>query len=390
MNLAPESAVDSQTAVPVNDMVDIPIESIFIADKRRKGFDPEDVGNKNLVAGMGKTGLINPVDVRRVGDRYELVCGRRRLWAAKQLGWTTILARVGTWRDDEIAFLVLQENTLRRQLSPAEEARAIQGLMERYAKMFGDDPGRRIGGLARAAGAKRDPETKRFVAEPTAEKQAGSIQTMEAGQGEKAPRAFSELLARDTAKSVRAAQLDAQIGRSLSPEQLDALAASGRRTKAELRRLAAIESDGYRAHAVRLVCEGAGVEEAIAQVVPGEPGRRVAPVREDRQLSDEEWLLAECGTKLRQFQDPTAFRHDAIMWRRSKSERVALRAKALKLSHHTNEDKPSLVVALIIRLSSLAHPCDWSLCGTCLGLNTDYAACATCGGYGYTMKVERE
>jgi hypothetical protein len=51
----------------------------------------------------------------------------------------------------------------------------VQQLMAEYERIWGKDPGRRIGGKARASRAYRDPVTKRFVANPVALSTPGPI-----------------------------------------------------------------------------------------------------------------------------------------------------------------------------------------------------------------------
>jgi ParB family chromosome partitioning protein len=43
---------------------------------------------------MAVFGLLEPIVVRRVGEAYEIVSGKRRWWAASKLGWRTIDAKI--------------------------------------------------------------------------------------------------------------------------------------------------------------------------------------------------------------------------------------------------------------------------------------------------------
>jgi ParB family chromosome partitioning protein len=75
-------------------------------------------------------GLLQAIVLRpREGGGWRLVAGRCRLEAAKQLAWTTIPARIIDEGDlDEIDGL--QENLIRKQMNPLEEALAIKMLQE--------------------------------------------------------------------------------------------------------------------------------------------------------------------------------------------------------------------------------------------------------------------
>jgi ParB family chromosome partitioning protein len=94
------------------------------SEQPRKHFD--ETGLAELAQSMRENGLIVPVLVRPVGDRYVLVHGERRYRAAQALGWKTILAEVRDISPDEARWLALVENVQRADLSPIEEARAYQ------------------------------------------------------------------------------------------------------------------------------------------------------------------------------------------------------------------------------------------------------------------------
>jgi ParB family chromosome partitioning protein len=74
-------------------------------------------------------GLLQPVVVRRRASRYELIAGHRRLEAAKLLGWMEIAAVVRDETDDQAYILTLVENLQREDLTPREEAAALEVLV---------------------------------------------------------------------------------------------------------------------------------------------------------------------------------------------------------------------------------------------------------------------
>jgi ParB family chromosome partitioning protein len=74
-------------------------------------------------------GLLHPVVVRRRGAGYELIAGHRRLEAARVLGWMEIAAVVRDETDDQAYILTLVENLQRENLSPREEAAALEVLV---------------------------------------------------------------------------------------------------------------------------------------------------------------------------------------------------------------------------------------------------------------------
>jgi ParB family chromosome partitioning protein len=86
-------------------------------------------GIDELAESLRAHGLLQPVVVRRCGTGYELVAGHRRLEAAKQAGWTEIPALVRAETDDQAYILTLVENLQREDLTPKEEAAALEVLV---------------------------------------------------------------------------------------------------------------------------------------------------------------------------------------------------------------------------------------------------------------------
>ena len=78
-------------------------------------------------------GLLQPVVVRRVKDRYELVAGERRLQAAKRAGWTDVPVNVIEADDRRTAELAIVENLHRKDLNPLEKAASFQRYLQQYA-----------------------------------------------------------------------------------------------------------------------------------------------------------------------------------------------------------------------------------------------------------------
>ncbi len=79
-----------------------------------------------LAASLQEHGLVQPIVVRRRGDRYQLIAGQRRLAAAKKLGWTNIPTRVLEVEDRQMAEIAIVENLQRRDLDPLEKAASFK------------------------------------------------------------------------------------------------------------------------------------------------------------------------------------------------------------------------------------------------------------------------
>ena len=87
---------------------------------------------RELVDSVRAKGVIQPVLVRRSGERYQLVAGERRWRAAQAAQLDVIPAVVRDMDDREALELALTENLLRDDLGPMEAARAYQTLQERF------------------------------------------------------------------------------------------------------------------------------------------------------------------------------------------------------------------------------------------------------------------
>lgn len=75
-------------------------------------------------------GIVQPIVVRRRGNRYEIVAGERRWRAAQRAGLRRIPAAVKEVSDDKLLELALIENIQREELNPMEEAAAYRKLID--------------------------------------------------------------------------------------------------------------------------------------------------------------------------------------------------------------------------------------------------------------------
>jgi len=96
----------------------------------RQEFDPAEL--QTLAESIQAHGLLQPVVVRRVGERYQLIAGERRLRAATKAGWTDVPVQVVEADDREVAELAIVENMQRKDLNPLEKATAFQRYLEQY------------------------------------------------------------------------------------------------------------------------------------------------------------------------------------------------------------------------------------------------------------------
>ena len=97
----------------------------------RRHFD--DAALDELAASIKSQGLLQPLVVRAVArGRYELIAGERRWRAAQRAGLTELPALVREVPEQTVLALALIENIQREDLSPLEEAQALQRLIEEF------------------------------------------------------------------------------------------------------------------------------------------------------------------------------------------------------------------------------------------------------------------
>jgi ParB family transcriptional regulator, chromosome partitioning protein len=96
----------------------------------RRHFDEEAIGE--LAASIRQHGIIQPVVVREIGARYELIAGERRLRAARRLGLEAVPALVRRYSDEQALEAALVENLQREDISVVEAARAYQRLGDEF------------------------------------------------------------------------------------------------------------------------------------------------------------------------------------------------------------------------------------------------------------------
>ena len=95
----------------------------------RKSFNDDEL--VELAETIEKHGLIQPIAVRKVGDRYQIISGERRTRASKLAGLDTIRAQVYETLDDKtMGEWALIENIQRVDLDPVEIAQSYQQLIE--------------------------------------------------------------------------------------------------------------------------------------------------------------------------------------------------------------------------------------------------------------------
>jgi ParB family chromosome partitioning protein len=110
-------------------LLEIPVHGVSPNPKQpRTRFDDETIDS--LAASIREVGILQPIVVRRVAGRYELIAGERRLRAARKAGLATIPAVVRDSGDADTLREAIIENIHREDLGPIELAEAFRALLD--------------------------------------------------------------------------------------------------------------------------------------------------------------------------------------------------------------------------------------------------------------------
>jgi len=121
----------------------IPVELIIPNPYQpRQQFDEEELFK--LAQSIRAYGLIQPIVVRSVEGKYQIIAGERRFRACRMLGMERIPAIVQDMNDQNAAAVSLIENIQRRELNYFEEANAYSLLINNF-NMTQEDLARKIG-----------------------------------------------------------------------------------------------------------------------------------------------------------------------------------------------------------------------------------------------------
>ena len=115
----------SENAVVMVSLNDIDINR----EQPRKDFDEESL--KELAQSIKSVGVIQPVVLKKNGDRYSIVVGERRFRASRMAGLTSIPAIIRDIDEEQRMRQALIENLQREDLNPVETALGIKALMDK-------------------------------------------------------------------------------------------------------------------------------------------------------------------------------------------------------------------------------------------------------------------
>lgn len=128
--------------------MDREVVELYLDDIIPNRFQPREVFNeealRELSISIKEHGVIQPIIVRKIGDKYEIIAGERRYKAATMAGLTKIPAIIRNMDDKEASKVALLENLQRKDLTAIEEARTYQKILE-LDSMTQEELGRTMG-----------------------------------------------------------------------------------------------------------------------------------------------------------------------------------------------------------------------------------------------------
>ena len=136
-------ALFTQAASLDHDLMELDIDRLDPAETQpRSTFKESKL--EELAQSIRSNGVIQPLVVRRNGERFEIIAGERRWRAAQKAGLHRVPCIVKDVPDENVLELSLIENIQREELNPIEEANAFKKLLEQRA-LTQDQVAERVG-----------------------------------------------------------------------------------------------------------------------------------------------------------------------------------------------------------------------------------------------------
>jgi ParB family transcriptional regulator, chromosome partitioning protein len=118
----PEELEQAAASLPTNEIA----EGLIDPNPWQPRSIVNDTDLVELANSLREHGLVQPIVVRAHGDRYQLIAGQRRLFAARRLGWGKVPVRVLEVDDRQMSEIAIVENLQRRDLDPLEKAASFK------------------------------------------------------------------------------------------------------------------------------------------------------------------------------------------------------------------------------------------------------------------------
>jgi ParB family chromosome partitioning protein len=137
------SALLREVEIATTGLEQVPVDLIDPNPFQPRSTFPEK-SLRELAESIRSSGVLQPILVRRVDGKYQLIAGERRLRAARMAGLEVVPAVIRDLGDRETLELAVTENVMREDLNPIEVAHAYDSLQERF-HLSHDEIAARIG-----------------------------------------------------------------------------------------------------------------------------------------------------------------------------------------------------------------------------------------------------
>lgn len=117
---------------------------LIIPNRFQPRLNFEEKALQELAASIKEHGIIQPIVVRRLGDKYEIIAGERRYKAATMAGLTEVPVIISNLDDKQSALVAVAENVQRKNLSSIEEALSYKKIIDKN-KITQEELAKRMG-----------------------------------------------------------------------------------------------------------------------------------------------------------------------------------------------------------------------------------------------------
>lgn len=128
---ATAAGIAAATGSNPGSLIDLPVDKIDPNPfQPRRDFNAEEIAS--LAESLKRHEQLQPILVRKVGQRYQLISGERRLRASVHAGRGTVRAEVREADDRLVAELAIVENMQRKDLNPVEKALSFKRYIDQH------------------------------------------------------------------------------------------------------------------------------------------------------------------------------------------------------------------------------------------------------------------
>ena len=234
------SALFTQVAPTASDLVDLDIDRLDPTEDQPRHTINEEKLNE-LAQSIKVNGLIQPIVVRRNGERFQIIAGERRWRAASKAGLDKVPCVIKDVPHEDVLELSLIENIQREELNPIEEANAYRRLIEQLSvtqEQIAQRVGKERSSITNALRLLKLPgEIQQMVEESKLSMgHARALLSIESAEGQRklaAEIVERSLSVRDTERTVKRSQ----EGRDIKPS-----AGAGKQVESERANITAAES----------------------------------------------------------------------------------------------------------------------------------------------------